>query len=491
MRMKKCFLKLFSAAAVFILAILIAVPVASAEGCFSIVVGKNASADGYVIMGHNEDDYHPQIVNHHKIPRTKHTPDEKVTLVNGGELNQIEETWAYIWSEMPGMLFSDSYLNEWGVCIASDACPSREDRPELTDGGISYMLRRLVIERAKTAREGVVLAGNLVERFGYDSSGRTYIICDPKEGWLFCAINGKHWMARRVPDNEVAVVANTFSVREVDLTDQKNFLASADIIEYAISRGWYDPDEDGSFDFATVYADPWAAKDSGNFCRQWGGLRHITRDEVSLSQDLPFSVVPKTKLDVAAVMQILRDHYEGTELHHPSPQTESPHKSSPRTICHETTQTSFVAQLRRIKPLDIGIVYWVCMGPPCTSFYIPFHFGITQFPDGFSSNGERPPKSSSKENIEPLFEVTPPKAFSTFWNFHYKVDSTYANTIASVQAEIEKVEKHAFALQKPLEKAARRLYRKNKTTALELLTNYSNGLYLSALEAMNRVSSKK
>ncbi|MBU1936927.1 C69 family dipeptidase, partial [bacterium] len=121
---------------------------AHGEGCFSIVVGKDASVDGYVIMAHNEDDGPPQIVHHRKVPRMKHSPGDKVELLNGGEVEQVQETWAYLWSEMPGMIFSDSYINEWGVCIASDACPSREDYPELTDGGISLMLRRLVAQRA-------------------------------------------------------------------------------------------------------------------------------------------------------------------------------------------------------------------------------------------------------------------------------------------------------------------------------------------------------
>ncbi len=205
------------------------------EGCFSIVVGKKASTDGYVIMAHNEDDTPPQIVHHLKVPRKRHARGEKVTLRNGGRLDQVAQTWGYIWSEMPGMLFSDSYINEWGVGVTSDNCPSREDRAEITDGGIGYMLRRLVAERAKTARQGVLLAGKLVERFGYIDSGRTYIICDPQEGWLFCVVNGKHWLAQRVADDKIAMVANTYTVRQVDLSDTDNILASDDIIEYMIS----------------------------------------------------------------------------------------------------------------------------------------------------------------------------------------------------------------------------------------------------------------
>ncbi|MHC4085892.1 MAG: C69 family dipeptidase [Planctomycetota bacterium] len=183
MVVKKSFIRILPVLALFALGTMFLLPAAPCEGCFSIVAGKDASVDGYVIVAHNEDDTIPQIVNHHKIPRRKHSRGDKVKLLNGGRLNQVEQTWAYIWSEMPGMLFSDSYINEWGVSVTSDNCPSREDKPRITDGGIGYMLRRLVAERAKSAREGVLLAGRLVERFGYIDSGRTYIICD-STGWL-------------------------------------------------------------------------------------------------------------------------------------------------------------------------------------------------------------------------------------------------------------------------------------------------------------------
>lgn len=464
---------------------------AYSQGCYTVVVGKNASADGYVMMAHNEDDEAPQIVNHHKVPRVKHPPGEKVKLLGGGEVAQVEETWAYIWSEMPGMLFSDSYINEWGVCIASDACPSREDHPELSEGGISKMLRRLVAQRVKTAREGVLTAAELVERFGYDAFGRTYIISDPDEGWLFCAVGGRHWLAQRVPDDEVAVVANTFTVHRVDLADQNHFLASADIIDYAVSRSWYDSKEDGSFDFAAIYADSATASDSSNFCRQWSGLHHIARDPVSLGRELPFSVVPEYKLDVAALMEILRDHYEETELYRTSALTGSPHDIGLNTICNGTTQTSFIVQLRRNMPLDIGIVYWVCLAPPCASCYIPFHFGISDFPIGFSDSGEQPSEDFYRKRVEAPFQANLSEAFWTFSNFYHKVESNYRERSTNVKAEMEEVERHALALQRPLEQTALQLLPADRMTALAMLADYSDGLYLSALEAMARVLTQR
>lgn len=464
------------------LVILLGVSAAWADGCFTIVVGKDASADGYVMVAHNEDDAAPQIVNHYKVPRLKHQPGEKVKLLNGGEIDQVGETWSYIWSEMPGLLFSDSYINEWGVCVASDACPSREDNPEFSDGGINKLLRRLVAQRAKTAREGVHIAAQMVERFGYKAWGRTYAICDPEEGWLFCAVGGRHWLARRVPDNEAAAVANTFTVHQVDLSDTNFCLASADIIDYAVSRGWYDTAN--TFDFAAVYAHPDAASDSSNFCRHWSGLSCIARDPIPLGESLPFSVVPKQKLDVAFLKQVLRNHYEGTELYQINPTTGNPHRASISTVCNEATQTSFIVQLRKNTPLDVGIVYWVCLASPCVSCYLPFHFGIPAFPDGFSGLREQPSMDSYRQKVQAPLDFSVREAFWTFSSFHDKIAGDYADRITEVRTAMNSVESHALTLQAPLEKTAHDLYSADRIKAMTLLANYSYGIYLSAMEAM-------
>ncbi len=455
------------------------------RACFSIVVGKKASTEGCVIVAHNEDDTAPQIVNHHKVPRRRFPAGAKVTLRNGGSLDQVPQTWAYLWSEMPGLLFSDSYVNEWGVTVASDNCPSREDKPELTEGGIGYMLRRLVAERAKTAREGVLLAGKLVERFGYIDSGRTYIIADPDEGWLFCVVNGKHWLARRVPDDDVAMVANTYTIRTVDLKNKANFLASAGIVDYARSRGWYNPQTDGPFDFAKVYASPKAATHPNNLGRQWSGLSCVVRDKLEPGPDLPFSVVPKRTLSVLDAMQILRHDKENESG--PAP-ADSPFICA---LCSGATQTSFVTQVRKGMPLDIGLVYWVCLASPRTSFYIPFHFGIPDFPAGFRLESQRPTSEVYDRRVQAPFTPNPQEAFWTFSNFRDKVDARGPTAAAAVKTAAQRIERDAVTMQKPLEKTALQLYRSDKAAALRLLKNYSKGVYLSCLEAMNTVWSEE
>ena len=375
-----------------------------AVACFSIVVGKEACANGYVLAGHNEDDGPPQIVNHHKI--------------SGGQIVNGKKTPSYIWSEMPGMDYSDSYINQYGVVVTSNNCPSKEDSPQFTDGGIGKELRRKVALQAKTARSGVELAGRLVEQFGYLDSGRTYIIADPNEGWIFCVVKGKHWVAQRVPDDQVAMVANTYTIQDVNPADSNNFLASRDIIEYAVKRGWYDPN-DGRFDFADAYANPRDAESPVNYGRQWAGLQHITNQDIKIAPDLPFVIKPNEKISAEQLMEILR--FDDAEARPDLAAQCSEAEQVSCVICRGSTQTSFVAELRGDMPADIGIRYWLCLSQPSRSFYIPFYFGIDKFPQGYCLESQRPTTEEFERKINAPFKADANEAFWTFSNYSSKV----------------------------------------------------------------------
>ncbi|MCX6641185.1 MAG: C69 family dipeptidase [bacterium] len=464
---------------------LILIASSPSPACYSIVVGREASQNGCVMLAHNEDDGAPAIVNHHKAARHKYQPGEKYQLQTGGDLDQVEETWSYIWSEMPGLNFSDSFINEWGVAVTSDNCPSREDKPKLSHGGIDKDLRILIAQRARSARQGVELAAQLVEQFGYNAPGRTYLICDPEEGWLFAVVNGKHWLAQRVPDDQVALVANTYSIRQVNLKDKDNFLASPDIIDYAVSRGWYDPKSGQPFDFATAYADPNVAKDSSNFCRQWSGLRHVSAQAIPMCPELPFSVIPGRKLDAAALMDILKDHYEWTDFYHAADGKTNPHLNSIGTICNWNTQTAFVAELRGNMPNDIGLLYWVCLAQPCRSVFLPFHFGISAFPAGWTAPSAVPTQEQYQSKVLTPFRADAEDYYWTMSNLSSKLDQDYSR-FEKLNDALAAVQKNAFVVQQPVEQAALDLYLTDRTTALALLDNYCRGIYLQTVDAIQR-----
>ncbi|MBI5266246.1 MAG: C69 family dipeptidase [candidate division Zixibacteria bacterium] len=453
-------------------------------GCFSIVVGREASITGSVTMAHNEDDYIPQIVNHHKVPRRTFTSGATVELDNDLTMEQVGETWEYIWSEIPGLLYSDSYLNEWGVCICSDACPSREDRPSLTGGGISSMLRRIVAGRARTSREGVRLAGQLVERFGYAGSGRTYIISDPREGWLFCAVQGRHWVAQRVPDNQVAVIANSYTVQTVDLADTVNYLGSADIISYATERGWYHQATDGAFNFARAYANPEDATDPRNIGRQWDGLRRLAAVPPAYGEPLPFSIIPSGKIDAGAIMAVLRSHYEETPLYAADSVSGCPHGNAVTPICRHDTQTSFIAELRGDLPRDIGLMYRVCLSSPCASCYIPFYYGQPSFPDSYTGENTAPTDDEYKARTDKPFGVDPTSAFWTFTSLRHHAEGRYTATSQMVRRAFDAVERDALAKQQAVEQQARALLAKDKGKALNILSTYSFDTYQAAVKKM-------
>lgn len=140
-----------------LLAAALAVPSPARSDCFSIIAGRKATADGSVLFAHNEDDGIHYVSRMQRIERAMHTPGEWVVLANGGRIPQAEVTLACWLLEMPGLSYSDALLNECGVAVATDYCGSREDKPSITDGGIGKGLRHIVAQRARTAREGVII----------------------------------------------------------------------------------------------------------------------------------------------------------------------------------------------------------------------------------------------------------------------------------------------------------------------------------------------
>jgi dipeptidase len=353
--------------------------------CFTVLVGKNASADGSVMIGHNEDDRGDIIVNLRKIPARDYGTPQRVNLGNGGTFETDGKTNGFLWIEATTQEFADSFINEHGVIITSDSCPSRETKEDYTDGGIGYMLRRIVAEKAKTAREAVKIAGDLVERYGYRASGRTYSILDQDEAWMLAVIRGKHWYAQRVPDNEVAVIPNHYTIRQIRPDDKDQFMGSRDIVEYARMNGWYDETKDGPFDFKKAFNRPSrrGLVSDGNTLRHWRGLNLLCGHKWEISDDYPFSAKPEKKITAEDLMTVLRDHYEGTEYDATDGyKTGSPNRTKFRTICTASTINAFVVSLNGKVPEPLSVSVWLALGKPDTTIFLPLYCGIESLPAG-------------------------------------------------------------------------------------------------------------
>ena len=446
--------------------------------CFTVLVGREASADGSVIVAHNEDDYGNIIVNVRKITPRNYGPKIKINLGTGAVYETDGQTNGFLWIEATSQEFADSFISDYGVVITSDACSSRENKEDLSDGGISYMLRRLVAEKARSAREAVQLIGQLVERYGYRSSGRTYSVADKNEAWMVAVIKGRHWFAQRVPDDQVAVIPNFYTIGQIRLDDPVNFMGSSDIIDYAKKNGWYDETRDGSFIFKKVFNRPSNREPvfDGNTLRMWRGVSWLSGQKWEITTDFPFSFKPAKKVTPEMLMSLLRDHYEGTPYEATKGyQQGSPNKTKFRTICTSSTINSFIACLNNKKPEPISTLVWLAFGKPDTTVYLPIYYGVEALPEGA---GYGPTTHDYELFYQQHFE---PKELATVKDrllstkvqlFGNLVEANYGQMIQVVKKDLSPVEKKYLTGQTNFENKFRKLYARNKIAAQKLLNDY-------------------
>ena len=196
-------------------------------------------------------------------------------------------------------------------------------------------LTKLAAERSCSAREAVQLMGSLAERYGFygpdGGAGEVLTVGDTEEAWVFHILSdpsgtGALWAAQRVPDREVAVVANMFTIRALDLSDGANFLGSANLLATARAYGLWDGE--GALDFTRAFSLGEYASKYYSGRRMWDGYRRfkpsvaLVTEYGSLKDDAPenawgrsvypFSVAPDVLLSVHDAFAAHRSHYEGT-----------------------------------------------------------------------------------------------------------------------------------------------------------------------------------
>ena len=348
--------------------------------CMTILAGRKAAQSGEILIGHNEDAPGRFIMQTHLVRKKRRKPGTHITFEPDlAELEQSTTRTNLLWSEArtcsknySDSAFCDLYVNGYGVVICSNNCAdSREDSPELTDGGIGYGLRRLVAERAHSAREALNIACELVGKYGYASSERSYAFADRDEIFVMQIVNGKHWAVQRVPDDEVAVIPNHYTIHEPD----KKAPGYSELVSYAQKRGWYSP-ENGDFDFARVY------QSAETYGLDKNTYRHVKAFEILLDMDLselhktewqglPFSIKPAQKVSIDTMKTILRAH------------DSNPHFSKPLTICNTETLESTIIQLRHNQD---RIILRKALGRPDYSPYIAWYFGLPDIPGEYEDS---------------------------------------------------------------------------------------------------------
>ena len=220
--------------------------------CDTFVVLGNSTADGSVIFGKNSD----REVNEAQMVVTVPAADYpagsrlKCTYI---EIPQVLHTHAVILSKPYWMWGAEMGSNEHGVTIGNEALFTKVGQEE-KPGLIGMDLLRLGLERSTTAREALAVITTLLEQYGQSGNcglthkfyyQNSFLIADLSEAWVL-ETAGRNWAAERVTD--VRSISNAITI------GNRWDLASADLINYAVERGWCARREE--FNFAQCYSEP-------------------------------------------------------------------------------------------------------------------------------------------------------------------------------------------------------------------------------------------
>lgn len=455
--------------------------------CTNLIVGKNASADGSVIVSYSADSYgmfgflchYPAATYPAGAMRDIYEWDTGKFL---GQIKEAKQTYNVVGN-----------INEFQVTIAETTFGGR---PELVDttaimdyGSLIYV----ALQRSRTAKEAIKIMTSLVKEYGYYSSGESFTIADPNEAWIMemigkgPGVKGAVWVAVRIPDDCIAAHANQSRIHKFDMSDKDNCLYSPDVISFAREKGYFSgANKDFSFadaycplDFSGLRACEARVWSYYNMFSKATGQAYLPYVQGESKEPMPLYVKPDRKLSVRDIQQAMRDHYEGTPLDITQDlgagPFQMPYRLSPltfkvdgqeyfneRPISTQQSAFSFVSQMRANLPDAIGGVLWFGLDDANMTVFTPVYCNTDRIPASYAE-GEGDCVTFSWN--------------SAFWIYNWVADmirprySQMVDDMRTVQNELENT--YAYA-QEGVESAAMKLYSENPEKAKEFLTDYTN-----------------
>lgn len=478
----------------------LALPIANA--CTNFLITKGASTDGSTMITYSADS-HVLYGELYYWPERDWEPGSMLEVYEWdtgkflGTIPQVEHTFNVVGN-----------MNSHQLTIGETTYGGRSElrNPE---GIIDYgSLIYITLQRAKNAREAIKTMSELVDNYGYYSSGESFSIADGDEVWIMELIGkgpgekGAVWVARLIPDGYISGHANQARITTFHLSDGKKSITSRemdkifdpeietvyayDVIDLAKEKGWFDG-RDKDFSFSDTYA----PVDFGGarFCeaRVWAGFNRVNSKMdkyvdyamgLDLSERMPLWVKPDEKLSAHDVMEIMRDYYQDTPMDMTKDIGAGPYASTirwrpmtwevdgvgyfnERAISTQQTGFSFVAQSRNWLPDPIGGILWFGVDDTYYTVYSPMYCGMQDIPHSFAKgNGDMMTFSD-----DAAFWV-----FNQVSNFAYHRRLPMEDDIKNKQQELEKgfIEETGI-----IDQVASELYKADPMLALRYITDYS------------------
>jgi len=399
--------------------------------------------------------------------------------------------------------------NEHGVAIGETTYGGVDILQHQSKAIVDYgSLIYIALQRSKTAVQAIDTMTSLVETYGYYSQGESFSIADPNEVWVLEMIGkgeyelGAVWVARRVPDGHVTAHANQARITTFPRDDPDNCRYSKDVVSFAKDHGLYPKDgSEEDFSFSDVYNPVGFEGARGCEMRVWSFFRSVGntkemdnyKDYVSgknLTHRMPWSIVPVKKINHRRMMELMKDHYEGTDFEfdqdvgagpyhapyrwRPMDFTVGKHQyTNERSTSTQQTAWVFVAELRDKMPYPFKALDWFGVDDAACTVFMPMYSAMTQVPDSLVLGGKAKIMNFTFDSAFWIFNLVSQMAYDRWDLIHPEITNKSTAFQDKFDKAVAELDKNLIPLvsqgQLPL--------------AIELATNYSLGVGKEVFES--------
>ena len=376
--------------------------------CTTVLVGKQASNDHSTMIARTDDGFFDV----KKLVVVENQPRKYVSKISHLEIELPEHPLRYtacpsvdpkngIWAATGinaanvGMTATETITSNPRVLAADPLVvyqKAKNKKEKDVPGGIGEEdIVVLVLPYIRSAREGVLRLGQLLEQYGtYESNGIAFN--DENEIWWLETIGGHHWMARKVPDDQCVIMPNQFGMDAFDLEDafgpQEAHLCSADLKAF-IADNFLDLNQHGAFNPRDVFGSHTDMDHIYNTPRAWFMGRCLTpyshrwdgpdADFGPESDNIPWALTPDRKVTAEEVKYLLSTHYQGTPFN-PYTSQDTGKRGMYRSIGINRTGVTSICQIRSGVPREIQGIEWICFGSTAFDAILPLYASVPSMP---------------------------------------------------------------------------------------------------------------
>jgi len=367
----------------------------SAYACTAIYVGRDVSDDGTVMLA-KSNDYQDVWANRIEITeRVTNEPGRVMPVDNDATVfAELPET-TYRYTSTPWMdsatamngLGKDATVcaNEYGVVMLMSVTAFSNHAALKADPLVEHGLTEctavdLVTCQSSSAREGIEVLASLLDQYG-SSEINIALIADQKETWYVEMYTGHQYAAVKLPDDQVCVFGNEFSMEY--LSDYEDQIVSAELESLPAENDFAVYGKEQELNLLETYSGDEVVTGYSHR-RTWIGHKILAPEsygDYNKQEKYPLCFAPAEKVSLQDVMELIRNRFEGTEY---SPDETG--RTDIRVIGTDTALSVHIAQIYPDLPANMSCVTWESTGPAIYGVFVPVSNAALSISEPYSRN---------------------------------------------------------------------------------------------------------